>query len=150
MANHHRSPIERFWRQTEQTLGCWFWTGYKRQNGYGAITINYKVVPVHRFAYMQFVGPIADGLVVMHSCDTPLCVNPAHLSVGTVADNKRDSVSKRRHTHGLTHPRHKMNHEQVREIRAAVGRHRDIATRYGIHASTVSFIKAGRTWAHVP
>jgi hypothetical protein len=64
-------------------------------------------------------------------------------------DNKMDAVSRRRHVHGVTHPRHKLTPDQVLAIRAAVGRYKDIAAQFGVHASTVGFIRTNRTWKHV-
>lgn len=75
---------------------CWLWTGTRNGAGYGIIKHFDKRVRAHRASYEAFVGPIPEGLFVLHSCDTPPCVNPAHLSPGTKGDNARDMASKGR------------------------------------------------------
>lgn len=95
------APVEeRFWRQVKKTPGCWEWTGRSKSNrGYGQIGMGgkgAKQVLVHRFSYELHKGPIPEGLVVMHACDNPRCVNPDHLSVGTSSDNIQDAVRKGR------------------------------------------------------
>jgi hypothetical protein len=72
--------------------GCWEWTGYRDKDGYG----KYRTLLAHRFAYARAAGNIPDGQVVCHSCDNPSCVNPAHLWLGSLSDNQRDSAEKRR------------------------------------------------------
>lgn len=80
---------------------CWLWRGAITSAGYGSVGIvcreHHEVTrPAHRVAYVLAHGDIPSGLVVMHSCDNPPCVNPAHLSLGTHADNRRDSIAKGR------------------------------------------------------
>lgn len=89
--------MEKIDRQGGET-GCWMWRAGKRSDGYGLIQDGYygKTVSSHRIAYRLFVGEIPDGMMVMHSCDNKLCVNPSHLSLGSSADNQRDMASKRR------------------------------------------------------
>lgn len=80
----------------EPNSGCWLWITGVNKRGYGVLTICQKQHGAHRVSYQAFKGQIPDGLVVMHKCDTPSCVNPDHLSTGTVLDNNKDAASKRR------------------------------------------------------
>lgn len=75
--------------------GCWIWTGSGTR--YGAIRVNNKTLTAHRFLYERWVGPIPEGLEVLHSCDVGMCVNPAHLFLGTQGDNVTDMLLKGRH-----------------------------------------------------
>ena len=77
--------------------GCWLWTGnlfYRCP--YGQFQLAGWRYRAHRFSYTLFKGPIPDGLFVLHKCDTPLCVNPDHLFLGTARDNSHDALSKGR------------------------------------------------------
>ena len=80
--------------------GCWLWCGSIRENGYGSISIHNKAQATHVEAYKCFVGPIPDGICVLHKCDVRNCINPEHLWLGTKGDNNRDAVSKQRHRYG--------------------------------------------------
>ena len=76
--------------------GCWLFDSSPNPNGYGQISINLKPKLAHRAAWELYVGEIPDGLNVCHKCDTPLCVRPDHLFLGTQMDNLRDASSKGR------------------------------------------------------
>jgi hypothetical protein len=78
------------------TSGCWLWTGHKKPNGYGQITINYKTLSTHRLSYELFKGPIPEGMYICHSCDVKACINPDHLWTGTHQDNMNDMTKKNR------------------------------------------------------
>jgi hypothetical protein len=85
----------------EDESGCWIWQGRPRgSNGYGCLKVDGLWVGAHRFSYQTHVGPIPDGLLVLHRCDVPMCVNPAHLFIGTNQDNSDDKVSKGRQARG--------------------------------------------------
>lgn len=80
--------------------GCWLWQRCVNSDGYGSIRYNGKTWRTHRLAYTAFKEPIPKGLHVLHSCDTPACCNPEHLSLGTHQDNMRDRGRKGRSNGG--------------------------------------------------
>lgn len=96
----------RFWAKVDVSAGgaaCWLWLAGVDHCGYGQFGVPvpgartyFAPVKAHRFAYRDRAGPIPAGMVVMHACDTPACVNPAHLSLGTAEDNRRDMQAKGR------------------------------------------------------
>lgn len=80
---------------------CWEWPGARNVNGYGTLATNGHGNGVskrlaHRVAYELEHGAIPEGKLIMHRCDNPPCCNPAHLQVGTDADNNRDKAAKGR------------------------------------------------------
>lgn len=80
--------------------GCWIWTSGKMRFGYGTLRNDKgRPEPAHRISYKLYVGDIPDGLCVLHKCDNPPCVNPAHLFLGTRKDNAQDMLKKNRGGH---------------------------------------------------
>jgi hypothetical protein len=91
--------------EPEPNTGCWLWSAGMSGEGYGILRFG-TPKKAHRVAYNAFIGEIPGRLFVCHRCDTPLCVNPDHLFLGTAADNAQDMVRKgrngaqmKRHTH---------------------------------------------------
>jgi len=127
-------------------MGCWLWQGAIGSDGYGRVRRRGVTYSAHRFAYALFKGPIPDELCVMHRCDTPACVNPTHLVLGTKADNSRDMLRKGRD--GAPVP--KLSLEQALEVRAMLTRGATkaaVCERFGICRSTVQDIEAGASWS---
>ena len=89
---------ERFLRKTcpEPNSGCLLWLGSAKRSGHGGIRFQKKYTTAHRVAWESFVGPIPDGLCVLHKCDNPPCVNVRHLFLGTLQDNAIDMAVKGR------------------------------------------------------
>lgn len=102
MTIERRPLVQRFWdRVTPGTpTECWIWPGTRNNKGYGLIGKGGRGTggfTVHRVSWMIHRGPIPDGKWVLHRCDTPACVNPDHLFIGTHRDNMADMVAKGRH-----------------------------------------------------
>lgn len=135
--------------------GCTEWTGYRNKCGYGLFRSGQgpsSVRSAHRFAYEQAHGPIPDGMIIMHSCDNPACVNSDHLSAGSPSENMADRNQKGRQARGVTHHSSKLIDRDIRVIRqlfAARMRVNDIARLFSVSPATVSHIKTNRTWRHV-
>ena len=137
---------DRFERKIRKAAnGCWLWTGHVDACGYG----RFGRGSAHRLSYELHVGPIPDGMFVCHRCDTPACVNPKHLWLGTNADNVADMVAKGRQAVGTRNARSKLDDEKVRAIRADHRILKDIAADYGVSICVVGYIKQRITWKHV-
>jgi hypothetical protein len=143
--------------------GCREWTCACFPNGYGKITVGSRtdgtraIVGVHRVAYREFVGPIPDGLGVLHTCDNRPCIEPSHFFLGTDLDNARDRAAKGRNgeaaRRGCLNGAATLDDEAVMSIRvmAAMGvKQRDIADWFGVQAPAVSRIVRGLRWSHLP
>ena len=102
----------------EPNSGCWIWTGTVHGKGYGHIWYNGSCNKAHRVSYEVYVGEIPEGMVVMHRCDNPACVNPDHLILGTNQENMDDRNKKMRQAHGESHSKAKLTDELVRHIRS--------------------------------
>lgn len=159
-AAEKRAAQERNYTIDEAT-GCWIWGGAIAGDGYGKLKRQGKTLRAHRFFYSKLVGPIPAGLVVCHRCDTPLCVNPAHLFIGTHLDNERDKDRKGRRSQSpsISHPqclprgsRHhkaKLTDVAVAEIRGSTTATRLLAERYGVSMSAIQRVRKGTTWGHI-
>jgi len=136
--------------------GCWIWSGSKNQDGYGNVGIKGKSERAHRAAYRKWKGPIPKGMVVMHTCDNPSCINPDHLQLGTQQENIEDMRVKGRRKGsnvGEDNAAAKVTADDVREIRSRYASEsvsqQALADEYGITQTVVSQIILRRTWTHV-
>ena len=140
--------------------GCWEWTGPYDKDGYGAIKRLGKTYRAHRISYEIHKGKIPVGLMVLHSCDNPMCVNPAHLSIGTAKDNSDDMISKGRKAvirgadalRGHRNAQAKLTALEVLRIRrgASEGRAQShLAREFGVSEATIHSIITRKSWRHI-
>lgn len=132
--------------------GCWLWTGARQQANYGVFSFSStaKTVYAHRVAWIMTNGPIPDGLNVLHRCDNPSCVNPAHLFLGTAQDNQDDAIVKGRREYGEAHGRAIVTEDDVRMILSRNTESREILAReFGVSKGTISDIRGRRSWRHI-
>jgi hypothetical protein len=161
MATPTHNREERFWSKVAKSgpADCWNWTGaqfYGRDAGYGKLLWQSKPMPIwrraHRVAWELTYGPITNPKIcVCHTCDNPLCCNPAHLWLGTIAANNYDREAKGRGAShlGQLNPNAKINEKIAEEIREAVKMgetQSGVARRYGISQPHVWKIVHGWHW----
>lgn len=132
---------------------CWPWRGTIRRKGYGQMSVAGRTRLAHRLAYELAVGPIPDGLQVCHRCDNPPCCNPAHLFLGTAADNQHDKGAKGRAARGSANGGGgKLTEDQVRTIKARLARGDTpvaLSHAYGVSAAMIRYIRSGKKWGHL-
>ena len=160
-----RQPLaDRFWSKVQRGQGdaCWPWMASRHKTGYGGFMFGGRCTKAHRLAWELTNGPIPYGLNVCHHCDNPPCVNPAHLFLGTDADNNADKwnkgrgrtvIGRWRQLHpprGETNGRAKLTSEQVTEIKsryAAGGvTQEQLWTEYSISRAQLQRILHGKAW----
>lgn len=147
---------ERFWKKVNKNgpNGCWLWIGWA-QEGYGRLTDEAvgKEVGAHRYSYKLHKGD-PGPLLVCHTCDVTLCVNPDHLYAGTQKQNMEDMVARKRQNKakGVNAARSKLTESIVLEIRKdlATGMH-DVAimAKHGTSRGNIYAIKNRTTWKHI-
>lgn len=161
--NHDLSPAERFWSKVNRRGPdeCWEWTAKHRNSGYGVISVGGRggrMWLAHRYSWYLTNGPIpkmkgAHGAVVRHKCDNRLCVNPAHLEIGTQADNVRDMDRRggrvNKPPRGSRHGNAKFTEDDVLYMRASHKSNDQIAREFDCNPGTVKNIRARRSWKHI-
>lgn len=146
---------QRFWALVDQRgqSECWPWLGHRRQNGYGWFNLNGRSTNASRAAYILTKGPLTSTQFVCHSCDNPSCCNPAHLWVGSAAENNRDRDLKGRGRHGVTpkgeaHPSSRLSLAQVLEAYESSLPASVFAAKWGVTPQAIYNIRVGKSWAH--
>jgi hypothetical protein len=135
--------------------GCWLWTGATFNHGRGQLRIGDRLVLASRASYEAFHGEAPGDLLVCHKCDTPACVNPDHLFLGTHQDNKDDCVAKNRQARnrGEKGGRAVLTERDVRKIRATYARggigSEALGREYGVSGRQIRYIVNRQEWAHI-
>ena len=144
------SPDQYLRRRTKRNdvNGCLEWQPKANTKGYGQAVVGGKRDKAHRLAYRTWIGPIPDGMDVLHRCDNPPCCEPGHLFLGDQAANNADRHAKGRTRvgrgrHGERNPLAKLTNEQAEEIRIDTRPQRQIAASDGVWQGVVSRIKRG-------
>ena len=152
--NYQQSLLElRLLNKISQTESCWLWMAARDKNGYGKLKLDGRMAMAHRMAYTVWVGEIPPKRLVLHTCDTPACINPDHLFVGTHTDNARDRRRKGRGPIGVRNNA-KLTESEVRAIRdlSHIGEYAQIARLFKVSEMTVARIvkrHAHGGWAHL-
>src|SRR3954467_11624076 len=139
--HHGKTLAERLEIYTKRGPDCWDWIGHKDLNGYGRLNVGGKPLLAHRLSYLVHLGSIPDDKALLHKCDRPCCVNPAHLFLGTQTDNLNDMYAKgrdrKRGMKGSEHHQAKLDEATVRAIRASKESGPATALCYGISNTQV-------------
>lgn len=157
---------QRFWSKVDRKgdLECWEWTGAgaKTKHGYGRINVNGRMRQVTHIAWELAHGePVPTELVVRHSCDNFVCVNPRHLLLGTRSESVATAIALGRLKPKLTpqdgrkfsdefNPARKLTREEVDEIRSRYKGgdvfQRELALEYKVTRANIGLIVRGKTW----
>lgn len=131
--------------------GCWIWTASVDGCGYGHIAVGGRgnSTKAHRVAHVLLKGDIPNGMIVRHKCDVPSCCNPAHLEVGSHADNRKDAVDRGRVALGVRHGKAKLTPNDVERIVRSPETERGLSKLMGIPRSTINSVRSGRAWSHL-
>ena len=138
--------IARFWSKVDvrRPKECWPWRAKSVGNGGHGLFRPSKEIPLakaHRFAWEAINGAIPAGQVVRHHCDNAPCCNPAHLALGTQADNVADMHERKRRRYAT-----RFSNQEIEDIRrrySAGERQRDLAVAFRCSQAYVSMLISG-------
>lgn len=157
--------ISRFWKRVDKTNDCWLWKGGTDRAGYGVVRRAAKPIRAHRLSWSLLMGEMPPSEVfVLHKCDTPRCVRPDHLFLGSAKDNSDDMVAKGRHATGnrsgpckhrssyvgASNGAAKLTQDDVdtmRAMRSSGAKLKAIAVRFLITIPHASLICRGLSWS---
>lgn len=151
---------ERFWSKVNKTDSCWLWIASKNPSGYGLFNMDGRSKLAHRVSLKLSGIEFDDSLYALHHCDTPACVNPSHIFLGTQAMNMEDMNKKGRGSIkgfkngcGSKHGNALLTEDQVLEIRRKYQPKKYtlkmLANEYGIAITNVSAIVNRKSWTHI-
>lgn len=149
------TPLEKFMSKVtpEPNSGCWLWTAAALPRGYGITSHQGQRIYAHRLSLVLHGEALNPDMQVLHSCDNPACVNPAHLRQGTALDNSKDCKSRGRAAVGVRHPMRKLSPADVESIRSELGTRRlrpgeatAVLEKYNIGRPQLSRIRNGLQW----
>lgn len=132
--------------------GCFNWKLFRNKKGYGRMKVDGQHRPAHRVSYQVFRKAVPEGLFVLHECDNPACVNPAHLFLGTNLDNVRDSVAKGRNSRGERHGRSKLSDANIQEVtkRYSGGESiKNLSLAFNVTVRTMNEVLRGKSFKHI-
>ncbi len=151
--------IDRFFKLlgtgTKQPNGCILWLRHRDTGGYGQMEVDGRGARAHRVSYSIFVGPIPDGLWVLHRCDVRNCINPAHFFLGTRRDNINDMLAKGRGNYGFGEDSRrgtKLKNADVlrmRDMHALGVSNKQLAAEFGIDRAYAWSVVTHRVWKHI-
>ena len=142
-------PIEYITNDT----GCWVCVSHALSHGYPVLRHGKNLV-MSRYIYERYNGKIPDTLIVRHTCDNPMCINPVHLIVGTKLENTKDMLERGRHDpcRGERHGGVKLTEEQVIEIfekRQSGCSQVSLANMYNVSRRNIRSILNKTIWKHI-
>lgn len=135
------AAIDRFWSKVDKSgaTGCWIWTGHQNKH-YGVFKYAGKYMLPHRVSLMMATpDENSSGLMALHSCQTPLCVNPAHLRWGTHQENTEDAIRDGSYKNRRKTPR--LTPDKIAEILDTPGAAMTVAKKFNVRHETISEIR---------
>ena len=133
-----------------ENTGCWIWEKRTNPDGYGEMWYGDNSERCHRVSAIVFLGEDIKGKVVMHMCDTPACVNPDHLKVGTQTENIKDMDAKGRRACGEDNGNSSLNYKLVKTLREEYEvngmSRKQISSKYGVKKTALRNVLTYNSW----